>query len=252
MPIPVAYSITTGDWSWCLYLIVYLQVVKLFSSTIGMHRYFAHRAFKTGPIRHKILAYLTVLIASRSPIVFAMNHRHHHRYSDLTNDTHSPQNSFWKTLTGVWEFNNYEWFKDRGMGNINVKDLVRDPTLVFIERNYYKIWAWLILITLLINWKIALFILLPAAGYFHLMAGLINTAGHWNFPGSYRNFNTTDKSQNNWIWGVFTVGEGYQNNHHHDMNNTNFGKRWFEIDIGYIFTRLLFDINDPLIKFKRS
>lgn len=238
------------DMVWFWAMVVYFQLVKLFSNHIAMHRYFSHKSFVTGPIRHRVMAYLTILLAAKSPIFYAMNHRHHHKYSDQPNDTHSPNNNFWSALFGFWEFEDYKWFSDKGVNN-NVRDLLRDKDLIFIERNYYNIWAGIVLVTLLINWKLTLLVL-GSAGYFHLAAGLFNTIGHCDFPGSYRLYDTNDKSQNNWAWGVWSFGEGFHNNHHGDMNNYNCGRKWWEFDLTYIVIRLFFDINKPLIKFSKN
>lgn len=211
-------------------MLVVWQFHKIFASNIGIHRYFAHKSFQTGPVRHKLLAYWTVLLAAKSPITYAMNHRHHHKYADQANDTHNPNTNFFSTLFGFWEFNDYQYFKDKGVSN-NVRDLMRDPTLVFIERNYYTIWFWLTVVTLLVNWKITLFLIYLPAGYFHIGAGMFNTIGHFVLPGSYRNFDTNDLSQNHWLWSIITYGEGFHNNHHYNQTSYDNQVKWYEFDI---------------------
>lgn len=241
----IEYDIT---WFWAMF--IYFHILKLFANNIAMHRYFSHRSFKTGPIRHKILAYISVLLSAKSPVSYAMNHRHHHKYSDQLNDTHSPKNNIWSSFFGLWEFNDFEWFKKQGVG-MNVRDLMRDRDLIFIEQNYYNIWIGIILATLLINWKLTLLVL-GAAGYFHLAAGMLNTIGHCNFPGSYRRYSTNDNSWNNWIWGIWSHGEGFHNNHHGETDNYNFGRKWWEFDLANFTIRLFFDINNPLIRLKKN
>lgn len=238
-PVSFAYFFISGDWSWLLYAVIVFQINKTFGNSIAMHRYFGHNSFKTGPIRHKILAFWTILLASKSPITYAMNHRHHHLFADTPTDTHNPNEFFWGTLLGTWEFHDYAWFQNRGV-TFRCRDLARDPTLVWIERHYYTIWLALIVITTAISWKVCLFLLLLPAGYFHIAAGMLNTFGHVNVPGSYRNYNTSDKSQNHWLWALIAGGEGFQNNHHMYPTSANFAVRWFEIDPTYWIAKIFF------------
>ena len=44
------------------------------------------------------------------------------------------------------------------------------------------------------------------------------------------------------------MGELFQNNHHSRPKTINFSKRWFEIDPGYLFTKMLSKINIISIK----
>ena len=59
---------------------------------------------------------------------------------------------------------------------------------------------------------------------------LINSLAHvW---GS-RRYETTDQSRNNALLAVITLGEGWHNNHHEQMNAARQGVRWWEIDMSY-------------------
>ena len=237
----IYYSAVTDSWGLFLCAFVYFQFLKIFANHIGIHRLIAHKSFKTGPWREKFLTYSTVLLSINSPISYALVHRHHHKHSDTEKDVHSPQvNGFFNILLGLWEYNDTSYFVQKGC-SMGVRDLLRNKDLVFIDKHYHKIWAFLIVASLLISWKITIFFLLAPAGYFHIAAGMLNTFGHWNIPGSYRNYDTDDKSYNNWIWGIYSCGEGFQNNHHGDQNNYDFGRRWFEIDIAALLIKLFFD-----------
>jgi stearoyl-CoA desaturase (delta-9 desaturase) len=54
----------------------------------------------------------------------------------------------------------------------------------------------------------------------------------------YRNFETHDDSCNNWVVGYLN-GEGWHNNHHAEPRCAAYGHRWWEIDVYYVFIRLL-------------
>lgn len=231
IPISLIYCFDSGEWSWLIISVVLYQIYKLFSSTIAVHRYFSHRSFKTGPLRHKFLAFITIPLAVKSPISWVMNHRHHHKFSDQENDTHSPHNNLLETTFGLWEYHGYEWFKNKGVA-FHVRDLLRDPTIMWIDRNYWRIWTIALIVTAIIDWRITLFCLLLPAGYFRITVNLvINTIGHWKLPGSYRNFETNDRSQNHWLFGVFSMGDGFHNNHHQNQSSYTTQVKWYEFDI---------------------
>jgi stearoyl-CoA desaturase (delta-9 desaturase) len=48
-----------------------------------------------------------------------------------------------------------------------------------------------------------------------------------------RRFKTKDDSRNSFLLAIFTLGEGWHNNHHQFPNSARQGLRWWEIDISY-------------------
>ena len=67
-------------------------------------------------------------------------------------------------------------------------------------------------------------------------AGVINGLGHWF---GYRNADTKDKSRNIIPFGFIIGGEELHNNHHENPASPKLSSRWFEIDIGYKYLKLL-------------
>jgi stearoyl-CoA desaturase (delta-9 desaturase) len=64
----------------------------------------------------------------------------------------------------------------------------------------------------------------------------INSAAHlWG----YQRYALGDSSRNNWFLGIFTLGEGWHNNHHASGTAAVFSRAWYEIDIGGAFVLLL-------------
>lgn len=244
IPFAIWYSLHIDDWTWLGISYLISQFNKVIGNNISCHRYFTHRNFKTTPFKHKLLCFWPILLINKSPIAYAMNHRHHHLYADSDQDTHSPVKNFWQTITGIWEFRGYKWFADRGV-EFRVKDLMRDPTLRFIERHYFKIWYFLILGTLLIDWRVTLFALLLPAGWYHLTANVfVSGMDHLKIPGSYRTYETPDNSQNNHVLAWVTLGEGYHNNHHRDPSKYDQAFRKGEYDICAWFVRTFFEAKE--------
>jgi stearoyl-CoA desaturase (delta-9 desaturase) len=230
IPFGFWYAASTGSWMLLFGSILLTQIHKLFGNAIAFHRYFSHKSFKTTKFKHKLLSYWTILLAAKSPIAYAMNHRHHHIYADTDQDTHSPVKNFWHTITGVWEFRSYEWFAKKGV-EFRVRDLIRDPTTKFIETHYFKIWFLLVFVCLFIDWKLLVFGLLLPAGYYHLIVNLALSFEHLKLPGSYRTYDTPDNSYNNVPLHWASLGEGLHNNHHKDPGNYNQAHKENEFDI---------------------
>jgi stearoyl-CoA desaturase (Delta-9 desaturase) len=214
--------------SWSGVLIAAISyVVRMFFTTLGYHRYFSHRSFKTSRAFQLVLAVLSQTAFQRGVLWWAGHHRHHHRHSDQPDDVHSARrDGFWWSHLG--------WITSPTtdhVGREGVKDLARYPELVWLDR-----------------WKhlpaIATLVLLFAIGGWHAMVwgGLVGTVVLWH--GAFtinslshlfgrRRYATTDDSRNNWLLALITLGEGWHNNHHHYMTSARQGFFWWEIDLTY-------------------
>jgi len=58
--------------------------------TVGFHRLFTHRSFKTRPVLRALFAVLGSAAVEGPLIEWVSNHRMHHRFSDRPGDPHSP------------------------------------------------------------------------------------------------------------------------------------------------------------------
>ncbi len=202
---------------------VALYIVRMFGVTAGYHRYFSHRTFETSRPFAFLLAFLAETSTQRGVIWWASNHRHHHRYADRPEDLHSPaRHGFLHAHVG--------WLFDRAnrVKRNNVADLERRPELAWLDRH------WMVPPTLLAALSLALF------GWPGLFGGfLLSTVFLWH--GTFtinslshvfgsRRFDTPDTSRNNPLLAVLTLGEGWHNNHHHDMRACRQGLAWWEFD----------------------
>ncbi|MBJ6759826.1 acyl-CoA desaturase [Myxococcaceae bacterium JPH2] len=210
-----------------------LYVVRMWAITAGYHRYFAHRAYKTGRVFQFLIALVGTSAAQKGPLWWAAHHRHHHRYSDQPEDVHSPlQRGFWWSHVGWILCDKYVETRMDG-----IKDFARFPELRWLNRYY------LVAPTLL---GIALFFL---GGFSMLVWGLfvsttllfhgtftINSLSHIFGKRRYR---TSDTSRNNWLLALLTLGEGWHNNHHYHQNTANQGWFWWEVDFSYYSLKVL-------------
>jgi fatty-acid desaturase len=126
-----------------------------------------------------------------------------------------------------------EYFDETKQIGVSPKRLVKDHLLMWIHKNYFKIWTAIVIVTALIDWRLTLFGFLAPAGWSVLHGNIVtNLISHWRMPGSYRNFETADNSYNNRWVQLLQFGEGLHNNHHHNMRDYNQAMQPGESDPG--------------------
>ena len=217
----------------------------------GHHRYFAHRSFKTGRIFQTILACLGASSGQRGPLWWACHHRAHHRYSDTPRDPHTPVGKGRLYAYIGWIFD--KQYCDTDLDE--AKDFAKYPELVWINK-YHYVFPYLLLAGLyaLGRWTT---LLGPDAGLAAVVWGffvptfvslqgslLVNAFAHGYPQGvrgwfSYRSYQTSDTSRNNWLLSLVSLGASWHNNHHRYMNSATTGFRWWELDITYLTLRVL-------------
>ena len=67
-------------------------------------------------------------------------------------------------------------------------------------------------------------------------AGVVNGIGHY---WGYRNVKTKESSRNVFPIGLIIGGEELHNNHHADAGSAKLSRKWFEIDAGWFYIKLL-------------
>ncbi len=226
-------------------LCISLYVFRMFVVTAGYHRYFSHRSFKTGRVFQFILGFLAQTSAQRGILWWAAKHRHHHRHSDTELDVHSPRHKgFWYSHVG-WIFTPRHDMADYS----TIPDLVKYPELRWLDRNKYTPAALLAVVCFLWMGWVGLVV-----GFFWstvlLYHGsfMINSLAH--VFGKQR-YVTGDDSRNNWFLAIFTLGEGWHNNHHAYQRSTRQGFRWYEFDGTFYglkllsWCRIVWDLGEP-------
>jgi stearoyl-CoA desaturase (delta-9 desaturase) len=166
-------------------------------------------------------------------IWWAAQHRLHHRYSDTELDPHSPvQDGFW--------FSHFGWIFAPRNNNVDysiVSDLTKYPELVWLNKNrYLPAFVLGTVIWFIGSWE-GLFVgfLLSTVMLYHGTFA-INSLAH---VVGRRRYVTGDDSRNNWWLALFTMGEGWHNNHHHFQSSVRQGFRWWEIDMTYYILKML-------------
>jgi stearoyl-CoA desaturase (delta-9 desaturase) len=165
-------------------------------------------------------------------------HRKHHQASDTEQDPHSPkQYGIWRVLFLGWKL-----YVDASKNRQMIQDLGHGTPNDWIERKLYTPHNYLgILLMLVVDcvlfgpWGIVIWgvqmIWIPLWA-----AGVINGLAHW---WGYRNTETKDTSRNLWPLAIWIGGEELHNNHHADGASAKFKQKWFEIDIGWVYIKIL-------------
>jgi stearoyl-CoA desaturase (Delta-9 desaturase) len=211
--------------------------------TVGFHRHFTHRSFKT---KQPVRATLAVLgsAAIEGPIIsWVADHRKHHTFSDQEGDPHSPHvghgGGFRGALKGLFHAH-VGWLfihTQRGARKRYARDLLEDPVVSFVDRHFL---AWVIgglVAAFALGWAIGGSFYAALTGLLwggavrmlvvHHVTYSINSLCH--FFGR-RRFDTGDESRNLFWLSLPTFGESWHNNHHAFPTSAMHGMRAWELD----------------------
>src|SRR5215217_2312460 len=212
---------------------IVLYWLRMFGITAGYHRFFSHRSYATSRVFQFMLACLAQSTAQKSVLWWAAKHRHHHLFSDTEHDVHSPRHTGFLFAHVGWIFAR----KHDAVDLVKVGDLTKYPELMWLHRYELVPAAVLALITFLIaGWPglVVGFFWSTVAVYHATFC--INSLAHVH--GSKR-YVTGDDSRNNWLLALFTMGEGWHNNHHAYQASARQGFRWWEIDATFYVLKAL-------------
>ena len=213
--------------------------------TVGYHRLFTHRSFRTGRTVRALLAVCGSMAVEGPVIEWVATHRKHHRFSDHNGDPHSPhvdQAPGWRgTLRGLAHAHVGWMFRGKDMANPRryAKDLLADRDLRFISRTF-PLW---VAVGLALPFGLGIALTGSIAGgltgllwggavrvlLLHHVTFSINSLCH---VFGRRPFVTVDQSRNlAWLAPV-AFGEAWHYNHHAFPTSARHGLRRSELDPG--------------------
>ncbi len=249
-------------------------VLSALGVTVGYHRYFTHKSFRTSRAVQAVLGALGSMAVEGPLLQWVATHRKHHQHSDDEGDPHSPHthgDDLIGTLRGLWHahigwiFDSHTFVTARdGLSCVPaplaryVKDLQSDPMCRFLSVTF-PLWA---LAGLAVPAIIAGLVTQSWLGAFlgflwgglvrvlllHHVTWSINSVCHiWGT----RPFRSHDESRNNAVFGVLAMGEGWHNNHHAFPASARHGLKWWQFDASYVLiwamskVGLASDVNVP-------
>jgi stearoyl-CoA desaturase (Delta-9 desaturase) len=213
-------------WQDLLVLAITYTLVGL-GVTVGFHRLFTHRSFKTTRGVRALLAVLGSMAVEGPVIEWVATHRKHHRFSDEPGDPHSPHLDHapgWRgALRGLAHAHVGWMFRGKDMANPNryAKDLLADPDLRLISRTF-PLW---VAAGLALPFGLGVALTGSVAGgltgllwggavrvfLLHHATFSINSLCHYY---GRRPFVTGDQSRNLAWLAPIAFGEAWHNNHH--------------------------------------
>ncbi len=226
-------AIWTGVTWQALVICIALYWLRIFAIGAGYHRYFSHRAYTTSRAFQFVLAFLSQTTTQKSVIWWASKHRHHHLHSDTEHDVHSPRHHGFIYSHVGWIFAR----RHDGPDLAKVSDLTRYPELMWLHR-YEQVPAIVLalLCFLIAGWSGLVVGFLWSTVLVYHATFCINSLAHVS---GRKRYVTGDDSRNNWLLAVFTMGEGWHNNHHAYQSSVRQGFKWWEIDPTFYLLRAL-------------
>jgi stearoyl-CoA desaturase (delta-9 desaturase) len=216
--------------------------------TVGYHRLFTHRSFKTTRAMRALLAVLGSTAVEGPVSEWVATHRKHHRFSDQAGDPHSPHAEVapgWRGAVRGLVHAHVGWmFRGKDMANPAryAKDLVADRDLSFISRTF-PLWVALgVLVPFGLGVALTGTIVGGLTGMLwgglvrvfliHHVTFSINSLCH--FFGR-RPFSTGDESRNLAWLAPLAFGEAWHNNHHAFPTSARHGLGRWQVDPGAWF-----------------
>ena len=224
---------------WSYVVVGFLMVqVTMMAVTLYLHRDAAHRGVDLHPVLRHFFRFWIWATSGMITAEWVAVHRKHHAFSDVDGDPHSP------VMMGLR--------KILLQGAEVYRDSARDPEIVakygrgtpddWLERNVYARHrnlgiVMLVLADLVIFGVPGIVLIAVQLVSMPLMAaGVINGLGH---AVGYRNFECDNAARNLMPWGLITGGEELHNNHHAYASSARLSSKWWELDIGWVYIRLL-------------
>lgn len=243
----IAVALAWGDslHPWDLALLIVLYLLTGAGTSVGFHRLFTHRSFRTSrPV--KIGLGILGSMAVQGPVLdWAATHRRHHEVADFPGDPHTPHlggdDREGGAIRGLFHAHVGWMFSAQDGANPHryIPDLLADPDVRWLHRTFV-IW---VVVGLAVPCLVGLALTGTWAGVLSglLWGGFVRVflLQHATFSvnsichslGS-RRFQTRDESRNVWWLSVITFGEAWHNNHHAFPNSARFGLMSGEADPG--------------------
>ncbi len=228
------------DLPWWGYIVVALVFthITIASVTIFLHRHQAHRALELHAIPSHFFRFWLWLTTGIVTKEWAAIHRKHHAKCETAEDPHSP------VILGIKKvlLEGAELYRKEAKNQETLDRYGRGTPDDWLENKLYSGHSMLgvalmLVINVLLFGPLGLTIWAVQMAWSPVYAaGIINGIGHY---WGYRNFQTEDASTNIIPWGIFIGGEELHNNHHAYASSAKMSSKWYELDIGWFYIRVL-------------
>ena len=195
--------------------------------TIGYHRLFAHKSFRTYPIIEWFAMFCGSMALQNSITKWCSDHRRHHRKLDTKDDPYSITEGFFHAHIG-WILKNSDYIIE------NVSDLQKKSAVRFQDNHYWKISLFLsfvfpVLIGFIYGRPIGglLWGGILRVTLVHHFTFFINSLCHYM---GKKEYDVSTSAKDSWFMALLTFGEGYHNYHHKFEWDYRNGIKWYNFD----------------------
>ncbi len=197
--------------------------------TAGYHRYYSHRSYKCRPAVRVFYLLFGAAALENSVLIWASNHRYHHRFVDQGEDPHDI------TRGRFWAYMGWAFYRKRSEPSLeNVADLTSDRMAAWQHRYYLPLG---IVVGFVLPLLLGLSIGRPLGGFLwgglfravvlHHITFFFNLAGH---SIGRRPYSNEDSSRDSAWLSLLGFGEGYHNFHHAFPGDYRSGVAWYHWD----------------------
>ena len=225
------YYLKTEGFDWRIFaLAAGFYTLTAGSITAGYHRYFSHKTYEAREWVKWFWALFGAASFQNSILIWARDHRVHHRFVDSDQDPYSINKGFF--------YAHFGWMLMHEHTPVNIsaygRDLERDKVVMFQDRYYVPIAVAMGFgLPTLLGWAMG-----SALGGFaiagvlrivlvHHMTFFINSFCHVWGRQTYTDQNT---ARDSFLMALATFGEGYHNFHHIFSTDYRNGVRWYHWD----------------------
>ena len=215
-----------------------LTHITIVAVTIFLHRQQSHHALDLHFAVSHFFRFWLWLSTGTVTREWVAVHRKHHARCETVDDPHSPQ------VRGITKvlFEGYELYRQEAGNPETLETYGRGTPNDWIERKLYARHpelglAIMLAIDVVLLGPIGLTVWAVQMLWIPFFAaGVINGVGHY---WGYRSFVLNDASRNIIPWGILVGGEELHNNHHAYAVSARLSNRWWELDIGWLYIRVL-------------
>ena len=195
--------------------------------TIGYHRYFSHKTFRTYNFMEWIFMFCGTMGLQNKIINWCSDHRRHHKKLDTAADPYSIKEGFFHAHIGwIFKKSNYDI---KGVSDLSKKNAVDFQT------KYY--WPLALFLCFILPFLIGLLFGRPIGGLLwggvvrvvivHHFTFFINSLCHY---AGDRKYDLNTSARDSWYMAFLTFGEGYHNYHHKFQWDYRNGIKWYNFD----------------------
>lgn len=238
--------IALAIWYGCYYGISKREVIFLISTYylvnigvgVGLHRLWAHSAFKTTRAIEFFLMILTAAAIQGPALSWAADHRMHHAFTDRDQDPHSPTKYNHRFLGFLWSHVGWMLFNKPELNKGGLTATLRKNQLLVWQFRHY--WELLVLTNLLIPIIIG-FLVMPnlqgaLSGFIFMglaralqqqMTFCVNSLLHFIGTHKYARGTAGDV----WWLSILLLGENWHNFHHAFPSDYRNGHKLYHFDV---------------------